>query len=153
MPIAIAVVSIRLSARLIGWVGLRPVLLSGLASITVGLALLVRLPSQDAYIGYLLPAGLVLGVGFGLAFPALAAIAVGSAPASDAGVASGLFNTTQQVGGALGLAILTRLATSNNATAGATIPLSGYHQAFAAAATLVAIALLLALRITSTNDR
>lgn len=153
VPVVIAVVSIGLSAKLIGRAGLRPVLLCGLASITVGLALLVRLPSHDAYVVYLLPAGLLLGVGFGLAFPALAAIAVGSAPAHDAGVASGLFNTTQQVGGALGLAVLTRVATSDSAPAQGIITLGGYHIAFAMAATLVAVALLLALRINTPNEQ
>jgi EmrB/QacA subfamily drug resistance transporter len=154
VPIVIAIVSLGLSARLISRTGLKPVLLGGLALIVVGLGLLTRLPSQDGYAAHLLPAGLLLAVGFGFAFPALAAVAVGTAPARDAGVASGLFNTTQQVGGALGLAVLTRLATSSSEDVGRTvITLDGYHAVFTAAAILVATALLLALRIPPTPPR
>lgn len=150
VPIVIAAVSLGLSARLIGRLGLRAVLLGGLVLITTGLALLTGLPADGRYLPDLLPAGLLLGTGFGLAFPALAAIAVGSAPPADAGVASGLFNTAQQVGGALGLAVLTRVATSSPAASGAqaVASLDGYHLAFGTAAVLVAGALLLAVPAT-----
>jgi EmrB/QacA subfamily drug resistance transporter len=154
VPIVIAIVSLGLSARLIGRTGLKPALLSGLACIVFGLGLLTGLPPQDGYAAHLLPAGLLLAVGFGLAFPALAAVAVGSAPVGDAGVASGLFNTTQQVGGALGLAVLTRLAVSfSDDTARTAITVDGYQVVFAAAAIFVAAAFLLALRIRPTPPR
>jgi MFS family permease len=150
----IAIVSLGLSARLIGRTGLKPVLLSGLACIVFGLGLLTGLPPQDGYAAHLLPAGLLLAVGFGLAFPALAAVAVGSAPVGDAGVASGLFDITQQVGGALGLAVLTRLAVSfSDDTARTAITVDGYQAVFAAAAIFVAAAFLLALRTPPTPPR
>jgi EmrB/QacA subfamily drug resistance transporter len=155
VPVVIAAVSLGLTARLIAALGQRPVLVGGLAFITAGLALLTQLPAADGYLPAVFPAGLLIAVGFGLAFPVLAVIAVASAPAHDAGIASGLFNATQQVGGALGLAAMTRLATSaaHGRTGHATAALAGYHLAFAAAAALAATALLLALVATATSER
>lgn len=152
VPVVIAAVSIGLSAHLIARFGHRLVLVAGLASITTGLGLLARLPADGDYVVDLLPAGLLIAVGFGLAFPALAGVAVGSASARDAGVASGLFNTTQQVGGAFGLAVLTRKATGTQDGGGAeqiTAALDGYHLAFLTAAGLAATALLLAVPATA----
>lgn len=145
MPIVIATVSLGLSARLTARVGERAVLVAGLAFVAAGLALLTCLPAHADYLPDVLPAGLLIAVGFGLAYPALDGIAVGAAPARDAGVASGLFNTTQQVGGALGLAVLTRLAASASRPGRATLTLGGYHLAFSTAAAFAAAALLLAI--------
>ena len=93
-------------------------LLLALASIAAGLALLSRVPVDGRYVVDLLPAMLLLGVGGGLAFPALMTLAMSSVRPEDSGLASGLVNTTQQVGGALGLAILATVAESR--TGGAT---------------------------------
>lgn len=153
VPLVIAAVSLGLSARLITRVGLRTVLVTGLALITAGLTLLTRLPAAGAYLVDILPAGLLVATGFGLAFPALAATAVGSATTGDAGIASGLFSTTQQVGGALGLAFLARLATAGNSPAAAMAQLDGYHLAFAAAAILSVVALLLSVPATASAAR
>lgn len=101
----------------------------------------------------MLPAGLLIGVGFGLAFPVLAAIAVGGAPTGDAGIASGLSNTTQQVGGALGLALLTHVATLSAQARGRGFMLGGYHLTFGVATGLSAVALLLALPATGRMRR
>ena len=89
-----------------------------LASIAAGLALLSRVPVDGSYVADLLPAMLLLGIGGGLAFPALMTLAMSGATPEDSGLASGLVNTTQQVGGALGLAILATVAA--NRTGGAT---------------------------------
>ena len=75
-------------------------------SIAGGLALLSQVPVDGRYVADLLPAMLLLGVGGGLAFPALMTLAMSGATPEDSGLASGLVNTTQQVGGALGLAVL-----------------------------------------------
>jgi len=99
------------------------------------------------------PVMLLLGIGAGLCFPALVTMAMSSATASDSGLASGLVNTTQQVGGALGLAVLASLSTTrtNHLLAGGdAAPLaltSGYHLAFVIGAGLVAIAIGLALTV------
>ena len=147
VPVAIAVVSLGASARLIAHLGEHRVLLVGLAFIVAGLGLLSQLPAHASYVSDVLPAGLLVAAGFGTAYPALAAFAVGGAPPRDAGVASGLFNTTQQVGGALGLAVLTRLAVSasNARRSHLVADLGGYHVAFAAAAGLVAAGLAVAV--------
>jgi EmrB/QacA subfamily drug resistance transporter len=142
VPLVIAVVSLTATARLTARLGERPILVAGLAGVTAGLGLLTRLPADDGYLPVVLPAGLLIAVGFGLAAPVLAGIAVGSAPARDAGVASGLFTTAQQVGGALGLAVLTSLATAGS---GVSASLAGFHLAFGAAAGFSGVALLLAL--------
>lgn len=146
VPVLIAVVSLGFSARLITRLGLRQVLLIGLLFVVIGLALLTRISVDGDYIGEVLPAGLAIAVGFGLAFPALAAFAVGGAEPADAGVASGLFNTTQQIGGAVGLALLSRILDAGNTTnQTAMAQLGGYHHAFATAAGLAAAALILAV--------
>ena len=85
-------------------------LLLALASIAAGLVLLARVPVDGVYAADLLPAMLLLGVGGGLAFPALMTLAMSGAAPEDSGLASGLVNTTQQVGGAVGLAILATVA-------------------------------------------
>jgi EmrB/QacA subfamily drug resistance transporter len=152
VPVVIAVVSLALTARLSARLGQRSVLTVGLACVAAGLALLTGLPASGGYIAHLLPACLVIAVGFGLAFPVLAGVAVGWAPPQDAGVASGLFTTTQQVGGAVGLAILTRVAISSTDSGRTTATLHGYHFAFATATGFAAAALLLSLGIPRGTD-
>jgi MFS family permease len=139
---AIAVTSLAVSARLTARFGERPVLLSGLGMITAGLVLLGGAPADGDYLVDVLPA--TPGVGFGLAMPALIALGIRDARPEDNGLASGLFNTTQQVGGALGLSVLAVLAaTRTEGLAVRTVPpaqalTSGYHLAFWIAAGLVA---------------
>jgi MFS family permease len=93
----------------------------------------------------------LIGVGAGLAFPSLMTIAMSSATPEDAGIASGLVNTTQQVGGALGLAVLATLSSTHsgnllaNGDSPASALTSGYHLAFTIGAVLVTIAVGLAV--------
>jgi hypothetical protein len=107
---------------------------------------MVRVSIHGTYLGTLLPAFVLLAVGLGLSFVPATLIGVSSVHGDDAGLASGLFNTAQQVGGALGLAILATLAASRtsslinsighhaskHAVAAATV--SGYRIAFLVAA-------------------
>jgi MFS family permease len=96
----------------------------------------------------LLPAMLVLGIGGGLAFPALMTLAMSSATPEDSGLASGLVNTTQQVGAAFGIAVLATVA--SNRSGGSVDPASlvaGYHAAFAVATSLVLGALVVAVGV------
>ena len=101
----------------------------------------------------LLPAMVLLGIGAGLSFPALMTLAMSGATRSDSGLASGLVNTTQQVGGALGLAVLATLSTSRSDTlldSGESSSLaltSGYHLAFVIATMLVAVAIAVAATV------
>ena len=147
--VVIGALSVGLSARLIARFGLRAMLVAGLAPIVAGLALLTRLPAAGSYPLHLLPTMLLLG-GFGLAFPAMITLAMSGASDTDAGVASGLVNTTQQAGAALGVAVLSTLAASRTGhllAAGrpAAVALTGgYHVAFGTGAGLAAAALVLA---------
>lgn len=136
-PLLIAAISLGLAARLITRFGPRPVMVTGLVLFAIALALLVRAPQHGVYAVDVLPVIVLVGVGGGLVMPALMGLAMSAATASDSGLASGLINTTQQVGGAVGLAVLATLATArtNNLVAhgtAATAALnSGYHLAFA----------------------
>jgi EmrB/QacA subfamily drug resistance transporter len=150
--VMIAAVSLGLSARLAVRFGERNVLLTGLALLVAALGLLTRLPVHADYTVHLLPTMLLIGGG-GLALSANTTLGMSGASPSDAGVASGLFNTTQQVGGALGVAVLTTLATAHtkdlrtdgHTTASALT--GGFHLAFGIGAGLLATAFILAITI------
>ena len=148
--LVIGAISLGLSARLSARVGPRAMVLAGLALMAVGLALLGRLPVDGDYVTDLLPAVVVLGAGFGLAMPALTGLGMSGTVADDSGVASGLFSTTQQIGGALGLAVLATLAASRTggrlaAGGGEAAALTaGYRLAFTVASGVVLVALAVA---------
>jgi EmrB/QacA subfamily drug resistance transporter len=153
--VVIGAFSVGLSARLIARFGLRVMLVAGLAPIVAGFALLTRLPVAGfagLYPLHLLPTMLLIG-GFGLAFPAMITLAMSGVPDADAGVASGLVNTTQQVGAALGVAVLSTLAAARTGrllAAGrppAAALTGGYHVAFGVSAGLAAVALVLAAAV------
>ncbi|WP_208641021.1 MFS transporter [Micromonospora arborensis] len=150
-PVVIAVVSLGLAGRLIARWGARTMLLAGLGLAAIGFLLLARLPADGAYVADVLPAMLVFGVAGGLTLPAVTTLAMAGATDADAGLASGLANTTQQIGGAVGLAALATLAAARSdglRAAGWTETAAlagGYRTAFAVAAGLVLAALLVAL--------
>lgn len=155
LPVAvlIGVLSLTVAPRLGLRLGQRAVLLAGLVLAVAGLGLFARAPEQATYLVDILPSMVLLGVGAGLAFPAITTLAMSSATPSDAGLVSGLVNTTLQVGGALGLAVLVTLATSRTETLaadgeGATdAALGGYSFAFIVAAALVAVAVVIAATV------
>lgn len=119
--VLIAALSVGVSARLNARFGPRVMLVSGLIPVAAGLALLIRLPTGGGYAANLLPTMLLVG-GFGLAFPAMITLAMSAASDSDAGVTSGLVNTTQQVGAALGVAVLSTLAAARTGRTARTAP-------------------------------
>ena len=125
-------------------------LLVTLPLIAAALALLAGTPEDGRYAEHLLPSMLLMGVGGGLAFPALMMLGMSEATPENAGLASGLLSTTAQVGGALGLAVLATLAATRTEEAlagGASLAAaltSGYHVAFVVSASLVVLAVLLA---------
>jgi EmrB/QacA subfamily drug resistance transporter len=147
--LAIGTVSLTLSARLNARFGERRVLLTGIALLVAALGLLTRLPAHAGYAADLLPTMLLAG-GFGLAISALTVLGMSGAGAEDAGVASGLFNTTQQVGGALGVAVLSTLAGSRTRALladghdAASALTGGFRLAFGTGAALLAVAFVLA---------
>jgi EmrB/QacA subfamily drug resistance transporter len=144
----IAVVSLGLSARLAGRFGERNVLLAGIALLVVAIGLLTRLPADAGYLVDLLPTMLLAG-GFGLAISAVTTLGMSGAGPGDAGVVSGLFNTAQQVGGALGVAVLSTFAAARangllaagHDRAGALT--SGFHVAFGIGTGLLVTAFIL----------
>jgi EmrB/QacA subfamily drug resistance transporter len=152
LPVAlgIAALSLGFSARLIMRYGAKATLLPGLVLVTAGLVLFRGAPVDAHYLADLLPVMILIGVGAGLAFPALMTLAMSAATPEDSGLASGLVNTTQQVSGALGLAVLATLSTTHTNTLRASgHPLSssltsGYHLAFTIGAGLLIAAILLA---------
>ena len=103
--------SFRFTARLSMRYGQRPTLMAAIAFIAGGLLLFARTPVEASYVVDVLPAMVMTGLGAGLGFPALMMLAMSGATPSDSGLASGLVNTSAQVGGAVGLAVLATLAT------------------------------------------
>lgn len=154
----IGAVSLGISARLSARFGDRNVLLLGLALLIGMLGLLTRLPVHAHYATDLLPV-MFLAAGFGLALPALTTLGMSGAGEEDAGLASGLFNTTQQIGMAMGVAVLSTLAASRTDTllaAGgsrAEALTGGYHLAFAVGTGLLVTAFLVALAVLGRPDR
>jgi EmrB/QacA subfamily drug resistance transporter len=153
----IAIVSLGLSARLTIRFGARRLLLAGLVMITAALALLAQVPANAAYVSQLLPLLALFGLGAGLTLPAVTSLGMSGATDADSGVLSGVFNTAQQVGGALGLTVLTTLAASRTGTAQTPQALtSGYHLAWTVGAILAGASVVvaaIALRQPSGPDR
>lgn len=115
MTAAIAIASAA-AGKLLASTGARPLLVVSALLVTIALASLARIAPDSTYPTTLLPALVLAGSGLGLAFVALTTTAVGSAAPGDSGVAAALFNTAQQVGGAIGLAVLTAVSTARTAS-------------------------------------
>jgi EmrB/QacA subfamily drug resistance transporter len=143
----------RYSEPLIMRFGARTLLFPGLGLVAAGLVLFTRAPVDANYFVDVLPVLVLLGTGIGVCFPALMTIAMSGATKTDAGLASGLVNTSAQVGGALGLAVLATLSTSRSDAlidqghSNASALTSGYHLAFWVAAGLVVAAIAVAATI------
>ena len=107
-----AIVWSAVAAQLVTRVGVKPVLVVGMAFLTAGLAYFTQVSVGGSYLGDLLPGFLVIAVGMGFSFVPISIAALAGVKPSEAGLASGLINTSQQVGGALGIAALSAVATS-----------------------------------------
>jgi predicted MFS family arabinose efflux permease len=105
-----------LSQQLIARFGVRAVAMSGMSLAAVGLLVLSRVPVDGTYLGNLLPGLMTMSLGMGLTFVPITLIATTNVDAADAGLASGLLNTAQQVGGALGLAVLATFAANRTSS-------------------------------------
>ncbi|MDL4772785.1 MULTISPECIES: MFS transporter [Thermomonosporaceae] len=148
--LTIGALSLGLAARLAARFGERAILLTGLILLLAGRLLLTRVPVDGTYALDLLPVMLLTGGG-GLAMPALTSLGMSGAGPADAGVASGLFNTGQQIGAALGVAALTTLAatrTDHLLAGGSDRPAAltdGYRLAFEIGAGLMVAAIALTI--------
>jgi EmrB/QacA subfamily drug resistance transporter len=153
VTLVIGVLSLGASERLNMRFGPRATLIPALVLIGAGLALFARVPVDGHYWADVFPVMLLLGTGAGLAFPALMTLAMSGATQEDAGLASGLVNTTLQVGGAIGLAVLATLATERadglraDGDSLASALTGGYQLAFLVGAVLVALALVIAVAV------
>jgi EmrB/QacA subfamily drug resistance transporter len=138
--------SIGLSARLVLRFGVRPPLAAGLLLASLGLVLLARAPVDGGYVADVLPSMILLGLGSGIAFNPVLLAAMSDVEPTEAGLASGLVNTSFMMGGALGLAVLTSLAASRTdallagGESHATALTGGYHLAFLVGAIFAAVA-------------
>ena len=112
MTAIIGILSLGFSAKLNMRFGPRATLLPGLVSVGAGLLYLSQISTDGSYWTEVLPAMVLIGVGAGLSFPSIMTLAMTGVKPEEAGLASGLVNTTMQVGGALGLAVLATLSTS-----------------------------------------
>jgi EmrB/QacA subfamily drug resistance transporter len=149
-------VSAGLAAQFAPRVGVRLVAGIGMVVTALGMLLLVRLPVDGSYLTDVLPALVVTSLGMGAVFMPLTLIATTGLKDEDQGLASGLFNTSQQIGGALGLAILSTIAASKTTAAGgATDPqalVTGFHWAFGGAALFVTGGLVAMLALLRRRD-
>jgi EmrB/QacA subfamily drug resistance transporter len=151
--IVMGAMSFRFTALLNMRFGPRATLIPALAIIAAGLLFFARTPVDGGYVTDILPAMILMGLGTGLAFPSLMMLAMSGATERDAGLASGLVNTTVQVGGAIGLAVLATLATErtevlrDGGESAASALNSGYHLAYLIGAALVVVAIAVALAV------
>jgi EmrB/QacA subfamily drug resistance transporter len=107
-----AIVWSAVAAQLVTRIGVKPVLVTGMALLTAGLVYFTQVSVGGSYVGDLLPGFLLIGIGIGFAFVPISIAALAGVQPAEAGLASGLINTSQQIGGALGIAALSTIATS-----------------------------------------
>jgi len=148
-----AIVSSTVAAQLVTRIGIKPVLLTGLTALGGGILYLTQISAGGSYLADLLPGFVLIALGVGFAFVPISIAALAGVESAEAGLASGLLNTSQQIGGALGIAALSTIATSRTDDAlagGATQPaalVSGFHSAFVAAVIVAGLGIAVALTL------
>ena len=146
------------AAQLVNRIGVKPVLVTGMVALTGGLVFFTQVSVQGTYLGDLLPGFLLVGVGLGFSFVPISIAALAGVRSAEAGLASGLFNTTQQIGGALGIAVLSTIATSrtSDALAGGTARSSalvdGFTGAFVVGAGIAMVGVIAALTLIRSDE-
>ncbi len=133
-------------------IGVRPVAATGMVLTILGLLLFSRMPVDGTYAKDVLPGMILSSLGMGAIFMPLTLIATTGLENEDQGLASGLFNTSQQVGGALGLAILSTIAASHTNGHSAAALVNGFHYAFIGAAVLVGLSLIVFVALLRKRD-
>jgi MFS family permease len=153
LTVVMGTMSFRFTGQLNLRFGPQATLVPAMVCVVAGLLLLARTPVDASYAIDLLPAMILIGLGAGLGFPSLMTLAMSGATASDSGLASGLVNTSVQVGGAVGLAVLATFATkrtdgllAGGESAGSALN-SGYHLAYVIGAGLVLVAIAVAVSV------
>jgi EmrB/QacA subfamily drug resistance transporter len=158
LPLTFAIgIAAGISSQLISRIGTRPVIVVGALIAAGGLYWLSRIPADGSYLSDLLPGMLVLSLGFGPVFVGVTTAANAGVPADKAGLAAALLNASQQLGGALGLAIFTALATSrtHDLLAAQAPPAqaltAGFQRGLLAGSVFILAAAIIALRATNTR--
>jgi EmrB/QacA subfamily drug resistance transporter len=148
-----AIFTSALAAQLVTRIGVKPALLIGMSSLTGGLVYFTQVSVNGSYVGDLLPGFLLIAVGLGFSFVPISIAALAGVQPAEAGLASGLINTSQQIGGALGIAALSTIATSRTEDAiasgstQASALVTGFHGAFLAGTIIAAIGIVAALTL------
>jgi predicted MFS family arabinose efflux permease len=141
------------AAQLVTHIGVKPVLVTGMVALTSGLVYFTQVSVHGTYLSDLLPGFLLVGVGLGFSFVPISIAALAGVRPNEAGLASGLFNTSQQIGGALGIAVLSTIATSQTSHAladGTSLPsalVHGFTNAFVVGAGIAAVGIVAALTL------
>src|SRR6266508_2212184 len=147
-----------LAAQLVTRVGVKPVLVVGMTALSAGLLYFTQVSASGSYVGDLLPGFLLIAVGLGFSFVPISIAALAGVQPAEAGLASGLINTSQQIGGALGIAALTAVATSttnDGIASGTAVPVAltdGFQAAFIGAAAIALVGVLVALFVVRRED-
>jgi EmrB/QacA subfamily drug resistance transporter len=147
-----------LAAQLVTRVGVKPVLVVGMTTLTAGLVYFTQVSVGGAYVADLLPGFLLISIGIGFSYVPISIAALAGVRAAEAGLASGLINTSQQIGGALGIAALSSIATStttdqlSTGTAPSVALTEGFHNAFIAGGIVAFLGILVALLVVSRRD-
>jgi MFS family permease len=160
LPLAVSIIfSAGIASQLVTRIGFKPVLLAGMALIAGGLVWFAQVPTDGSFAANILGPSLLAAVGLGFSFVPVTIAAVAGVGDRDAGLASGLINTSQQVGGALGLAVLATVANSRTSHLLAVdhSPLkqaltSGFHSAFLTGAGFAVLGLALAFALIRRED-
>ena len=153
-----AIITSTLAAQLVNRVGVKPVIAAGMTFLAAGLFYFTQVSVGGSYLGDLLPGFLLISAGLGFSFVPISIAALAGVQPAEAGLASGLFNTSQQVGGALGIAALSAIATSttNDAVAsGTALPnalTDGFEAAFIWGGAVAAIGIVVALVLVRRSD-
>jgi len=155
MTLVIMVFMVKLTGPLIGRFGVKPVMVTGLLTLSGALWLLATLPADGSYLTSVLPASLIAALGMSLAYIPVTITGMGGAAPEDTGLASGLINTTYQVGSALGLAVMVSVAAAQLSAAPqeAIDALSGYRAAFLGAGIVGLLASAVALVFVRGNGK
>jgi EmrB/QacA subfamily drug resistance transporter len=155
VPLIIGVISYNVP-RFLGKFGFKPLAIAGVGLATLGVFIISFLGVGSSYWFHMFPAFVILALGFGVSFVAITVAATSGVPADKSGLASGLINTSQQIGGALGLAILAIVAATatagdlHNGQALAEATVHGYQQAFRTATALMAFAWIITIFVIQT---
>jgi EmrB/QacA subfamily drug resistance transporter len=153
-----AIVWSGVAAQLVNRIGVKPVIAMGMTLLTLGLAYFTQVSVGGSYLGDLLPGFLLIAAGLGFSFVPISIAALAGVQASEAGLASGLFNTSQQIGGALGIAALSAVATStteDSVASGTPLPVAlteGFEAAFIGGALVAAAGIVVALVLVRRRD-